>query len=280
MAATEKFVETFCQFGIKLQRLVTWKPQVKAMIVWLTFLTGSFIHDFFPLKPCSLSNRRSIFNVYFVKKGWGWTAGLMLCFILFISKFRHQTDLKRVGKSLLRICYATAAWFTLTTAFEYLEELTGVCEGDASQKTKRSCINRKAYWNGFDISGHCFLLSFCILIINQELLPFVGFKDSVLSKQIQQDGSKGQDLVIFEPLKFKKDNIYDITNILSILLTLLMVLWEFMLFITCVYYHTLHQKFFGICFGILAWYCLYYVLTKLKHPLLVPSSPLSFEHAF
>lgn len=279
MAALEKFIEVFGQFGFKLQRFFIWKPQIKAMIVWLTFLTGSFIHDFFPLKTCYLSNRRSIFNVYFVKKGWGWTAGLMICFILLTSKFRHQTDFKRVGRSLLRIFYATAAWFTLTTAFEYLEELTGVCEGDASHKTKGPCIKGKAYWNGFDISGHCFLLSFCILIINQELLAFVDFKDSALGKQTQQYESIDQDTVIFEPLKFKKDNTYDSTNILSILLTLLMVLWEFMLFITCAYYHTLHQKFLGICFGISAWYCLYYVLTKFKHPL-VPSFPLSFEHGF
>ncbi|KAM7436259.1 fat storage-inducing transmembrane protein 2 [Porites harrisoni] len=51
-------------------------PGFKAAIYWLVILTGSFLHDFLPFPQSYLSNKRNVFNVYFVKLGWGWTLGL------------------------------------------------------------------------------------------------------------------------------------------------------------------------------------------------------------
>ena len=253
------------RINFQLQRLFIWKSEVKVLIVWLTFLIGSFIHDFFPLPRSYLSYKRNVFNVYFAKKGWGWTLMLVLGFNILILIRHGKYDPRLTFRTLSRGLHATLAWFCLTSTFVFFEEVTGICEGNSTKKTKQSCIYGGLNWNGFDISGHCFLLSFCILIINEELFPFVQ------KAKLQNKDSNVADV---PPDTFSiKSTLLDI---FSLSLTMLMVLWEFLMFFTCIYYHTLFQKFLGIAFGISAWYAIYFLLPQTKYNL-APLKPLYLD---
>ena len=263
MAVWRKYSDVLLKNLYKLQHLVLWIPQVKTLIVWLIFLSGSFIHDFFPLPGSYFSNKRNIFNVFFVKRGWGWTCGLMLVFI-FMNLARKEVGVKIVWKHILRLFYGTLLWFTFTTIFEQIESWTGHCEGDVINESKMDCLGEGLQWVGFDISGHCFLLTFCILLINEELFAFTtGHSGKTREKS---------DFWDFDQRTLGKATQRTVLISLSILLTLLMILWEFMLFFTCVYFHTVHQKASGTVLGIFAWYLIYKVAVNFKHPLM-PNAP-------
>ena len=260
MAKGKQRFAVIIESAFKLQHIVIWIPQVKVLIVWLTFLLGSFLHDFFPLPGSYFSYKKNIFNVVFVKKGWGWTCGLLLLFIPFNLSYQ-EADLIKIGKSLLRLVYGTFFWFALTNSFEHVENWSGRCEGDVVVLTKADCIQKRLIWNGFDISGHCFLLTFCILMINEELLAFARRRSS-------SGWMTNTKYLDFNQRKPGKKIINAVLDSLSLALTMLMILWEFMLFFTCIYFHTIHQKFLGTIIGIAAWYLIYKVAVKYQHPLM------------
>ena len=259
------------RYSYEFQKLVIRNREIKAVIVWLIFVTGSFIADFFPLPGSYFSNRQNIFNVYFVKKGWGWTCGLLFSYITTMLISYNVYDKGRILKHLGRLVMATVTWFLLTSLFEIVEHLTGVCLDDSLANSKSACIRRGSIWDAFDISGHAFLLSFCILIINEELQGIAHWRRWVQEKECSspRDGAVNEDLDGNKTKLFPEIKVNDIlvisVDILSVLLTALMVLWEFMLFCTCVYFHTIYQKLSGILFGVGSWYCLYHIVFQLDN---------------
>ena len=264
MAAWKKHIDTITKGTHKLQHIVLWIPQVKVLIVWLIFLSGSFIHDFFPLSRSYFSNKKNIFNVLFVKKGWGWTCGILLLFIL-VRLAHQEVDIKTIWKHVLRLIHSTLAWFVLTTLFEQIESWSGHCEGNIVKQTKTDCLREQFKWNGFDISGHCFLLTFCILLINEELSAYkVGRSQATTEASFE--------LWAFNQRTSVKTIQSAVLLALSISLTMLMILWEFMLFFTCIYFHTVLQKAAGTLIGIFAWYVIYNVAVRYQHPFM-PATP-------
>ncbi len=278
MATSEpsKLRAAVSEFIFKIQRIFTWKSQIKALIVWLVFVTGSFFYDFFPLPAFYFSHKKNIFNLYFVKKGWGWTCGLLMLYIPVTLIMRKTTDSKTVGRNMMRLLCLTVVWYATTSAFEYIEHLTGFCEGENEIMSKRSCIHKKSRWIGFDISGHCFLLSFCILILNEEVLNFIALKEKIIALGKDNDNHQLKSSVYVHQDLSRNPMLFHIVDSLSFLMTLLMVLWELMLVLTCLYYHTVYQKLLGIVFGIAAWHFVYNFICKMKHPV-SPCEPVYFR---
>jgi len=256
MADWKKYMSSAVAYTYKLQNVVLWIPQVKMLIVWLTALSGSFIHDFFPVSGSYFSSKKNVFNVFFVKKGWGWTCGLLLLFIP--VRLAHQgSSVTSTLRHLLRLLYGTLAWFVLTTSFEFIENWTGHCEGSVIIESKVDCLEENFKWNGFDISGHCFLLAFCILLINDELYTF--------TKTDARKMVEASIEVWYFPQRTSTQVIHGaVLTSLSLVLTFLMILWEFMLFFTCLYFHTTFQKVSGTVIGICAWYVVHKFAVKSK----------------
>lgn len=224
-------------------------PSSKAAIYWLIVIAGSFSHDFLPLPHSYFSNKRNVFNVYFVKLGWGWTLGLIIPFISLTSFAYTTCNPSAMLRHLSRLVVGTCVWYFWVNLFVYIEELTGFCEGEESLTSKRSCHLQGYHWDGFDISGHTFLLTYSALIISEEIqlkrwLPV-----------LEKEKSKG---------------LFGRTNVLHSLLidlfftcgSLLLVLWEFMLVCTSLYFHTVHQKVLGALVALFTWHATYKVWYK------------------
>ena len=65
----------------RLQNMFVMRRNIKFTLIWITFVIGSFFHDYLPLPASYFSKKGNIFNVYFVKKGWGWTFFLLFGYI-------------------------------------------------------------------------------------------------------------------------------------------------------------------------------------------------------
>ncbi|OXB71847.1 UNVERIFIED_CONTAM: hypothetical protein H355_008869 [Colinus virginianus] len=229
---------------------------------------GSALKDGELVPETPMRNKRNVLNVYFVKVAWAWTFWLLLPFIgvttyLFArSKFFYGPT-KSVLAALRRLSallVGTAVWYVCTELFMYIENLTGTCSAssDLSEAhqlytTKQDCHQNNGIWNGFDISGHCFLLSYCTLMIVEEM-------------------------AVLEGLSIDRNaRLRVVINSLFISLCFLTVIWVFMFLCTTLYFHDFSQKLLGALVGLAAWYATYRVwyLKPFSPGLPLPNTPLS-----
>ncbi|XP_027601706.1 fat storage-inducing transmembrane protein 2 [Pipra filicauda] len=231
-------------------------------------LLGSALKDSDLVPDTPLRNKRNPLNVYFVKVAWAWTLWLLLPFIALTTYQLARTKLLygRTRSALLALrrlsglAVGTAVWFGCTQLFVYIENLTGECSvpakpGDAPRlyATKRECHQDSGVWNGFDISGHCFLLSYCALMILEEVAVLEG---------LSMDHSSRLRVVV---------------NVLFVSLCLLAVIWVFMFLCTALYFHDFSQKLLGVLIGLSGWYGTYrfWYLKPFSPGLPLPNIPLS-----
>ncbi|XP_047501494.1 acyl-coenzyme A diphosphatase FITM2-like isoform X4 [Penaeus chinensis] len=110
-------------------------------------------------------------KLVFVKLGWAWTFSIFGIFNL-LSLLIHNDWIKRMKCFAVRLALTTFffyIWCTIT--FSSIERYTGYCvhKGISMNFTKRECVKRPEHeYVSFDISGHSFLLVYCIMIIMEE----------------------------------------------------------------------------------------------------------------
>ncbi|KFP28819.1 Fat storage-inducing transmembrane protein 2, partial [Colius striatus] len=205
---------------------------------------------------------------YFVKVAWAWTFWLLLPFItltayqfaksklLYSPARRVVSVLRRLGTLLV----GTAIWYCCTSLFLYIENLTGTCSAAGKvgeprrlYATKQECRRDSGSWNGFDISGHCFLLSYCAMMIVEEVAVLEGLSIDQNSK------------------------LRVVINGLFVSLCFLAGIWVFMFLCTALYFHDFSQKLIGVVIGLSAWYGTYRVwyLKPISPGLPLPNVPLS-----
>ena len=227
-------------------------PSSKVAVYWLAIVAGSFIHEFLPLPHSYLSNKRNVFNVYFVKLGWGWTLGLLIPFITLTSSGRTPFNLTVILKHLSRMAVGTFGWYFWVNLFVYIEELTGQCEGEETLSSRESCHFQGFHWDGFDISGHTFLLNYCALVISEEIQVKRWWS-------AEQRNTKGT--TWFDRSRVSRGHalVIPLVELLFIFISLLLILWEFMLVCTTVYFHTVDQNVLGALAALCTWYVTYRV---------------------
>ncbi|NWI90918.1 FITM2 protein, partial [Pitta sordida] len=233
-------------------------------------LLGSALKDGGLVPDTPLRNKRNPLNVYFVKVAWAWTLWLLLPFIsLTTYQLCRSTFLYGRTKSVLLVLrrlsalgVGTAVWYLCTELFVYIENLTGECSITASPgqpprlyATKRECHQDSGVWNGFDISGHCFLLSYCALMILEEVAVLEGLSIDQNSK------------------------LRVVVNVLFVSLCFLAGIWVFMFLSTALYFHDFSQKVLGVLIGLSGWYGTYrfWYLKPFSPGLPLPNRPLSLK---
>ncbi|XP_049635304.1 acyl-coenzyme A diphosphatase FITM2 [Suncus etruscus] len=250
--------------GAWLLRGTLVRTAVRRYLPWalmVSMLAGSCVKEFSPLPESYLSNKRNLLNVYFVKVAWAWTFCLLLPFIA-LTNYSLTGRPGLVLRRLSTLLVGTAFWYLCTTFFSSVEHYTGSCyQSMALEKVrkehrdKQQCLLAGGYWHGFDISGHSFLLTFCTLMIVEEM---------AVLHEVRTDRSHGTHTAI---------------TTLVVALGSLTFIWVWMFLCTAVYFHDLSQKVFGTLFGLLGWYGMYrYWYLKPLSPGLPPqSSSLSLK---
>lgn len=218
------------------------RAAVRGYLPWVlvaSMLAGSILKELSPLPESYLSNKRNIFNMYFVKMAWGWTVLLLLPFIA-LTNYQLTGKASLVLRRLSTLLVGTAIWYVCTALFSNIEHYTGSCyqspalEGIRNEyQDKQRCHQEGGFWHGFDISGHSFLLIFCALMIVEEM---------AVLHEVKTDHSHCLHIAI---------------TFLVVALGFLTFIWVWMFLCTAVYFHNLLQKGFGTLFGWLSWYGTY-----------------------
>ncbi|XP_057288108.1 acyl-coenzyme A diphosphatase FITM2 [Pezoporus wallicus] len=245
--------------------------RVRRRLPWLLLaivVLGSALKDADLVPETPLQNKRNPLNVYFVKVAWAWTFWLLLPFITVTTYqfakskllYGRMKSILMVLRRLSALLVGTAVWYVCTRVFMYIENLTGACStsGKVSEPhrlfdNKQECHQHNGIWNGFDISGHCFLLSYCALMIMEEVAVLEGFSIDQNSK------------------------LRVVINALFVSLCFLTMIWVFMFLSTALYFHDFSQKLIGALIGLSAWYGTYrsWYLKPFSPGLPLPNIPLS-----
>ena len=213
------------------------------------------------------SRKSNVFNQYFVKLGWGWTLGLCAPFVAMTSLVYTGCNLRYVAKHLVRLAIATAFWFSITSIFEHIDARTGVCRLK-SLPTKRECTAAKHEWtNSIDLSGHTFLLVYCVLIMLEEVKVFNQWE--ALSKKLKEKMSQQQQKTgLISPqgeahkrslhrVDYWYKSLTPLIRINFFLMAGLVLIWEIMLLSTFLYFHTIMQKLLAAFCAIIIWFVTY-----------------------
>lgn len=228
----------------------------------------SLIGDFIPYPRTYFARSDNLFNVYFVKMGWAWTLLLSTPFLLMTSFTLCCGDKQKIIKHhLLRIVIATFFWFVWTKLFNVIENAYGHCN-NRKFDSKSACLKAGAFWNGFDISGHAFILIYSSLVLIEEARPIVGWEyikehirneehNRLIGEKSSSNPLRNLDDQEIGILKTSYEKYTPAIRTLFIGLTVLQILWDIMLVCTMLYFHKMIEKVLSGIFAILTWYFCY-----------------------
>ncbi|CAG2106411.1 unnamed protein product [Medioppia subpectinata] len=265
------------------------------LIVYLCLvLIGGLLNDFAPLISRSFMfkvAKNNVLNQWFVKIGWFWTLVLTSPLIAITSAVladdrlkseangrltrrplsaRTDTKFDRLKqlvpylrtRQMFRLVFNTVVWYLSTNFFLYFEDMTGSCLTSQSvvgiNYDKINCVKSGYKWiPGFDISGHTFLLIFSNLILIEESAVMIGwepFGHQLFTQNTNNDNSE----LIPNPEQYRLYNKHSkIVRLLFILITVLSLIWDFMLLQTSLFYHTMLQKLVAAVWATTAWLLTY-----------------------
>lgn len=243
----------------------------------------SLIADVLTIPKMYLSRSDNIFNKVFVKFAWGWNLILLVPFVILTSLiYCCGNRQKMVKHHLSRLCIATFFWWFWTTLFNIIEAAYGRC-GNQIFPTKSECLHNGHLWNGFDLSGHCFILIYGSLFIIEEtrcILNWDSIKEYIrieeynrLTKDSQNSTNPLRNLSDkqLKHVKYCYERFTPYIRLLLIVIAVFQILWDIMLVCTMLYYHIMIEKFLGGSVAILTWFLTYRVWYP--HMKLIPKLP-------
>lgn len=255
---------------------------IKVGIYGVCLFLISLIADVLPIPRTYFSRSDNVLNLYFVKLGWAWTLALTVPFIILTSLVYCCGRRNLVVKHLIRIVIATTFWYFFTKLFAYIETNYGRCT-KKNITTKQQCLGDGHFWNGFDISGHAFILIYSNMVLVEEARAINGW-EGIRDMIRLEDHSRAMDEVKlrtnplkvltdfeFKTLKMLYDKYTPYIRGLFISITFISILWDIMLVCTILYYHIMIEKFLSGAIAILIWFFTYRYWYLHKN--LVPCAP-------
>ncbi|GMS98788.1 hypothetical protein PENTCL1PPCAC_20963 [Pristionchus entomophagus] len=218
----------------------------KAMfyLVWIAVLSVvSALYDF-DTAHSYWTQKHNIFNQYGVKIGWFWTLACVGPFIWYSSRGAHP-DKDRSLWDISRLVGATGLWYFTVQVFHRILYATSRCDVGGLTLGRSECSVKGGKWLlGLDISGHCFLMLFSMLIISSEAPALRAF---LKTSRDRPDHTKQYQQAV---------------NASFIAMFALHLFWDFQLVISCLYYHIMFDKVAGGATAVGCWVIIYRILAR------------------
>lgn len=226
--------------------------------------------------PSYFAQKKNVFNVYFVKKGWFWTTAAFFAFLVMWPGFGRGLSVKRLRATFRYVAITT--WWVFVTQWFFGPPLIdrgfrftgGQCEralgaesrSDMSDMrefiTAATCKAAKGTWKGgHDISGHVFLLILGSSLLWFEFLPALtrveGLRDG--RKIVLSDGKLASVAVEKDP---GTETDEPTTRGVKFSLGVAALMW-WMLLMTAAFFHTWFEKFTGLLVAFSGLWAVYFL---------------------
>lgn len=215
-------------------------------------LLGSLLCSF-SLVPASrfFSDKNNSLNVYLAKYCWGWTLLFLLPTVLISSFMYTAGDRLQTIRHLERLLLCHLFWYLVTGVFDAINHRVGSCSAD--NITEHSiCIKKGHTWISFDISGHVFLLVYCILVISEEC-ALVRKEVWERYKVILNNNSKMLSAEKYEQLCSLQNFVGPVLLLLEMCSLALIFLWTTIVIASSLYFHHFLEKAIGCLCAYIFW---------------------------
>lgn len=250
------------------KKIIFFDVKLKVALYLGSLFLVSLIGDFAPYPKTYFARSDNFFNVYFVKWGWAWTLLLSVPYLVLTSFILCCGNREKLIKEhLLRIVIATFFWFAWTKTFNFIETMYGRCNVK-NVDSKIDCLKGGHFWNGFDISGHAFILIYSSLVLIEEAKPIIGWEhikehlrneehNRLTHEEAASNPLRNLNEMELQTVKSFYEKYTPIIRALFISMTALQLLWDVMLVCTMLYYHKMIEKVLSGIFAILTWFFTY-----------------------
>lgn len=250
------------------KKVIFFDTNLKVALYLGSLFVVSLIGDYAPYPRTYFARSDNLFNLYFVKWGWAWTLLLSVPYLVLTSFILCCGNRERmIREHLPRMAIATFFWFTWTKGFNFVETIYGRCNVK-NFDTKIGCLKGGHFWNGFDISGHAFILIFSSLVLIEEARSIIGWENIKEHLRNEEHNRTANEETSSSPLRNLNDLelrqlkvLYEkytpLIRLLFIAMTALQLLWDIMLVSTMLYYHRMIEKVLSGIFAVLTWFFCY-----------------------
>uniref|UniRef100_A0A182M5Y1 FIT family protein n=1 Tax=Anopheles culicifacies TaxID=139723 RepID=A0A182M5Y1_9DIPT len=251
------------------KKIIFFDTSLKVPLYLGSLFIVSLIGDFLPYPKTYLARTDNLFNVYFVKLGWAWTLLFSFPYLAMTSITICCGDNQRLLRNHLpRLGIATVFWFVWTKLFNIIESSYGRCSVRGFD-AKTGCLKAGHLWNGFDISGHAFILIYSSLVLMEEARPIIGWesiKDLLRNEEHNRNNNdtsqtsnplkslKDEDL---KALKYFYNRFTPTIRLFFVGMTMLQLLWDLMLVGTMLYHHRMVEKVLSGIIAVVTWFVTY-----------------------
>lgn len=243
----------------------------KRLTVYLILLIASIVGDFMKFPKIYFANSSTFLNQYLVKFGWFWTLLWTTLFLVTTSKVFCLNSKQSALKHASRLAVATFFWYSWTRGFSWLDEYYGKCSasGKGVGYARVACRSAGYAWKSFDISGHVFILIYSTLVMISEARPIVGWDKIQDVLRVEENArTEGKRVATafnnlndneMQMLKAVYGQMTPYVQVLFIVITLFVAIWELMLITTIMYFHTMPEKLLAGLIAMSTWFFTYRV---------------------
>ncbi|CAI58649.1 Acyl-coenzyme A diphosphatase FITM2 [Caenorhabditis elegans] len=235
---------------VAIARQILFIDARKVALFYLAFVTVlSFIESRIELDSTYyLVQKHSVLNQYGVKMGWFWTLVIVGPFIWFSSKAHNRRDRDQPIVDVCRLGVGTACWYFSVQFFHKVLALTSMCDKGRTL-TRAQCSEKEGVWTpGYDISGHCFLMIYSILIITEEAIAYRHYQQ-VTDAVHQMDGDREE-----------HDRLTRCIQYFFVAMLFLHAFWFKQIIISVLYYHIFIEEILGAVAAVVCWFVTYRML--------------------
>uniref|UniRef100_A0A1I7UL22 Fat storage-inducing transmembrane protein 2 n=1 Tax=Caenorhabditis tropicalis TaxID=1561998 RepID=A0A1I7UL22_9PELO len=235
---------------VAIARQVLFIDARKVALFYLAFVTIlSFIESRIELDSTYyLVQKHSVLNQYGVKMGWFWTLVIVGPFIWFASKAHNRRDRDQPIADVCRLGVATACWYLSVQLFHKVHAATSMCD-KGRRLTRLQCSEKEGVWTpGYDISGHCFLMIYSILIITEEAIAYRNYQQ-VTDAVNQMDGDREE-----------HDRLTRCIQYFFVAMLFLHAFWFKQIIISVLYYHIFAEEILGALVAVGCWFLTYRIM--------------------
>ena len=247
--------------------------ETKALILLVIVLLGSVIHALDLSPYTNFADRNNPVNIYLVKYSWGWTLLVIAPATFFPAVLYSGLCWRTILRHLSRLVVSHLIWLSVTSLIVLLDSQVGTCEDDEIID-RSACIRKGHLWLGFDISGHIFLLTYCIYVITEECANIkleVWYEYESVLEQEKHVVDKLSPKAVETLTTMHKMTSWLIEPLELLCLTLILI-WVAMVVSTSLYFHTFVEKVLGYVCAWLSWYLTYrWLYGKSKYLPCLPS---------
>lgn len=227
---------------------------IKAQVILAIIVLCSALQSLETVPDTVFSKKNNFINSYFAKFSWAWTLIWLSLTVSIMGALYSALKVEVLLRHLGRVAVGHVIWFSVTSLIELLDNYTGVCT-EKGVLSAKMCRRGGHAWTGFDISGHIFLLSYCVFMVTEEaanikLEVWDGYeKDTLLEHQVVAKMEPGRKRWLMK--------VYCTANYfveaLELYALALVLLWMSIIVASSLYFHTFFEKLLGCALAVLVW---------------------------